>query len=155
MSEMVIFYYICCWSRGSLHVYSLVGGLIPGSSGGIGWYILLFLLWGCKPLQSLGPFSSCSTGDPVLSLLVGCEPWVFWFPLLRRIEVSTLWSSFFLSFMWSVKYILGIPSFWAIIHLSVSAYHEFFCYWVTSLRIFSTSIHLPKNYMNSLFLIAE
>jgi hypothetical protein len=45
------------------------------------------------------------------------------FPLLRRIEVSTLWSSFFLSFMRFANYILGILSFWANVHLSVSAYH--------------------------------
>jgi hypothetical protein len=45
------------------------------------------------------------------------------FPLLRRTEVFTLSSSFFLSFMLSVNYILGIPSFWDNIHLSVSAYH--------------------------------
>jgi hypothetical protein len=32
------------------------------------------------------------------------------FPLLRSIKVSTLWSSFFLSFMWFVNCILGIPS---------------------------------------------
>ena len=44
------------------------------------------------------------------------------FPLLKRTEVYTLWSSF-LSLMWSVNYILGIPSFWANIHLSVSPYH--------------------------------
>jgi hypothetical protein len=43
------------------------------------------------------------------------------FPLLRRIEVSTLWSSF-LSFMCFANCILGILSFWANIHLSVSAY---------------------------------
>jgi hypothetical protein len=45
------------------------------------------------------------------------------FPLLRRIEISTLWSSFFLSFMCFANCILGIPSFWANIHLSVSADH--------------------------------
>jgi hypothetical protein len=44
-------------------------------------------------------------------------------PLLRRIEVSTLWSSFFLSLMWYVDCNLGIQNFWANIHLSVSAYH--------------------------------
>ena len=38
------------------------------------------------------------------------------FPLLRRTEASTLWSSFFLSFMWFVNCILSIPSFWANIH---------------------------------------
>jgi hypothetical protein len=45
------------------------------------------------------------------------------FPLLRMIEVSTLWYSFFLSFMYFVNCILGILSFWADIHLSVSEYH--------------------------------
>jgi hypothetical protein len=39
-------------------VYSLVGGLVHGSSGGTGWFISLFLLWGCKPLQLLGSFLS-------------------------------------------------------------------------------------------------
>jgi hypothetical protein len=45
------------------------------------------------------------------------------FPILRKNEVSTLWSSFFLSFMCFENCILGIPSFWANIHLPVSAYH--------------------------------
>jgi hypothetical protein len=45
------------------------------------------------------------------------------FPLLRRTRVSILWSSFFLSFMWSVNCILGVMSFWANIHLPVSVYH--------------------------------
>jgi hypothetical protein len=48
--------YICSWSHGSLHMYSLVGGLGLGSSEGTGWFILLFLLWGCKHLQLLGSF---------------------------------------------------------------------------------------------------
>jgi hypothetical protein len=33
------------------------------------------------------------------------------FPFLRRTETLTRWSSFFLSFMWSVNCILGILSF--------------------------------------------
>jgi hypothetical protein len=45
------------------------------------------------------------------------------FPILRRDEESTLWTSFFLSFMCFANCILGILSFWANIHLSVSAYH--------------------------------
>jgi hypothetical protein len=45
------------------------------------------------------------------------------FPILRRREVSTHWSSFFLSFMCFANYILGILSFWANTHLSVNAYH--------------------------------
>ena len=46
------------------------------------------------------------------------------FPLLRRGIVSTLQSSFFLSFMCLGNCILylGYPRFWANIHLSVSAY---------------------------------
>ena len=40
---------ICIWSHGSHQVYSLVGGLIPGSSGVTGWFILLFLLGAANP----------------------------------------------------------------------------------------------------------
>ena len=42
------------------------------------------------------------------------------FPILRRNEVCTLWSSFFMSFTCFANWILGILSFWANIHLSVS-----------------------------------
>jgi hypothetical protein len=45
------------------------------------------------------------------------------FPILRRSEVYTLWSSLFLSFMCFASCILDILSFWANICLSVSAYH--------------------------------
>jgi hypothetical protein len=54
--------------------------------------------------------------------ICSCEYFVL---LLRRTKISTLWSSFFLSFMWSVSYGLVIWSFWASIHLSVSACHVF------------------------------
>jgi hypothetical protein len=141
----------------------MVGGLVPGSSGDTGWFILLFLLWAANPFSSLGPFSGSSIGDPVLSPMDDCEhpllylsgtgrisqettisgscqqalfgihkvvyvfgeyiwdgspdrtvsAWSFpqslphtlspsmgiLFPLLNRIKVSTLWSSFFWSFM--------------------------------------------------------
>jgi hypothetical protein len=40
-------------AMGLSNVYSLVGGLVSGSSGGTGWFILFFFLWGCKPLQIL------------------------------------------------------------------------------------------------------
>ena len=55
MSDKAILCYICIWSPGSLHVYSLVGGLVSGSSG---WpsLLTLFFLWGCKPLQLLQSF---------------------------------------------------------------------------------------------------
>ena len=73
MSNKVILYYICNWSHGPLHVYSLAGGLVSGSSGGSIWLILLFFLWGCKPFSSFSPFSNSSIGDPVLSLMFGSE----------------------------------------------------------------------------------
>jgi hypothetical protein len=44
------------------------------------------------------------------------------FPILRRSKVSTIWSSFFWSFMCFANCVLGVLSFWANIHLSVSAY---------------------------------
>jgi hypothetical protein len=77
-----------------------------------------------------------------------------YFALLLRNEESTFWSFFFLSFIWSVNCILSISRFWANIQCSVTTYHGLFCDWATSLRmIFSSSIHLPKNFMKSLFLI--
>ena len=56
MPDNVILWYICSWSHGSFHYYSLVGRLVPLSPGGTGWLILLFFLWGFKPLQLLQSF---------------------------------------------------------------------------------------------------
>jgi hypothetical protein len=75
------------------------------------------------------------------------------FPNLKRNEVSILSSSFFLIFMCFANYILGILSFWANIHLSVYSYHVSS---FSSLRMISSRcIHLSKNYIHSLFLIAK
>jgi hypothetical protein len=43
--DKAVLYYICSWSHGSLHVNSLVGVLVPGSSEGTGWLIFLFFLF--------------------------------------------------------------------------------------------------------------
>jgi hypothetical protein len=54
MSTKAILCYICSWSHGSLLVYSLVGGPWELSVWwSTSWFILLFLLWGCKLLQLL------------------------------------------------------------------------------------------------------
>jgi hypothetical protein len=73
MPDKAILCYICSWSHGSLHVYSLVGGLVPGSSGRSGWLILLFFLWVANPFSSFSPFSNFSIGDPLFSPMVGRE----------------------------------------------------------------------------------
>jgi hypothetical protein len=41
MPDKTILCYICIWSYESLHVYSLVGGLVPGSSGRSGSILLI------------------------------------------------------------------------------------------------------------------
>jgi hypothetical protein len=72
MSDKSILCYIWGWSYGSLHVYSSVGGLVPGSSGESGWLILLIFRWCCNLPNS-------SIGIPALSLMVGCEhPHLYW-----------------------------------------------------------------------------
>ena len=53
MSDKALLCYIGSWS----HVYFLIGGLVLGSSRGSGCLILLFFLWGCKPLQLLQSYS--------------------------------------------------------------------------------------------------
>ena len=53
MSNKAILCHICSQHHGSLHVYSLVDGPIPGSSRGSGLLTLLLPPWGCKPPQLL------------------------------------------------------------------------------------------------------
>jgi hypothetical protein len=73
MSDKAILCYTCSWSHGSLHMYPLVVSLVPGSSGGSGWLILLLFLWVPSTFSSFSPFSNSSTGDSVLSMMVGCK----------------------------------------------------------------------------------
>jgi hypothetical protein len=47
------------------------------------------------------------------------------FPLLRMIEESIIWSSFFLRVMCFMSSILSILKFWANMHLPVSTFHVF------------------------------
>jgi hypothetical protein len=81
------------------------------------------------------------------------------FPILRRGKVFTLWSSFFLSFICFVNCILYLGyskflGYYPLISEYISC--EFFCDWVTSLRMMpSRPIYLPRNLINSFFLIAE
>jgi hypothetical protein len=119
----------------SVCIWWLIMGWIPGCGG----------LWMVHPFVSAPNFVSVTSSMGIL------------FPILRRNEVSTHWSSFFFIFLCFANCIMGILSFWANIHLSVSAYQvTSFVIWFTSLRmISSTYIHLPKNSINSLFLIAE
>jgi len=77
----------------------------------VGWIPMCGRLWMAFPSVSASYFVSLF---PPVSIL---------FSLLRNTETSTLLPFFFLSFMWSVNCTLGIPSFWANIHLSVSTYH--------------------------------
>jgi hypothetical protein len=71
--------------------------------------------WGSPWMVILSvPASHFASVTPYMGIL---------FSLLRRNEVSILWSSFFLSFTWFANCILGIQSLWANIHFSVSAYH--------------------------------
>jgi hypothetical protein len=79
MSDKVTLNYICIWSHGSLHVHSLVGGLVPGSTG---WssQLMLFFLWGCsQPLCSSSPSTSSPSRVVELSLMVGSKhPYLHW-----------------------------------------------------------------------------
>jgi hypothetical protein len=60
---------------------------------------------------------------------------------------------FFLSFIWFVSW-----AFWVRLISTYQWVHTmfgwFFCDWVISLRIFSSSIHLPANFIKSFCLIA-
>jgi hypothetical protein len=53
MSNEVTFCHVCGQHTGLLHVRSLVGGPVPGNSGGSGLLTLLIPPWGCKSTQLL------------------------------------------------------------------------------------------------------
>ena len=57
LPDKAILCYICSWSYGPLHVYSLLPGLVPGRSEGSGWLIVMFFPWGCKTMKLLQFFS--------------------------------------------------------------------------------------------------
>jgi hypothetical protein len=71
MTNKAILWYICSWSHGTLHVCSLVGGLVPGSliEGAClaDWYFF------ANSFRSIRLFSKSSIGNLMLSLMVGCE----------------------------------------------------------------------------------
>jgi hypothetical protein len=75
----------------------------------MGWIPRWGSLWMVLP-----SFSALNFVTPSMGIL---------FPILRNSKISTLLSSFFLSFMCFANCILDILSFWANICLSASAYH--------------------------------
>jgi hypothetical protein len=83
------------------------------------WVWWLFMGW----IPKWGSLWMAISSVSVLNLVSVTPSMGILFPLLRRIEISTLWSSFFLNFMCFTNCILGILSSWANIYLSVSAYH--------------------------------
>ena len=90
MSDKAILCYICNWSHASPHVYSFVGGLVPGSSGGsdVGWYCCSS--YGvANPLSSFSPFSNSSIGDTILSPMVGCKHVTLYFSGTGRASQET------------------------------------------------------------------
>jgi hypothetical protein len=84
----------------SVWVWWLIMGWIPGWGS----------LWIAPPFILAPNFVSVT---PFMGIL---------FPSLRRNEVSTHWSSLFLTFLCFANCILGVLCFWVNIHLSVSAY---------------------------------
>ena len=73
MSGNAILCYLCLWSHGSLSVQSLVGGVVPGSTGLSGQQ-MLFFIWVCQLLLPPAPPSTSSpTSVPEPSLVVGSK----------------------------------------------------------------------------------
>ena len=74
MPDKAILCYICSWSHGSHHVYSLVGGWFsPWDLWESGWLILLFFYGVANPFSSFSHFPNSSIGVPMLSPMDDCE----------------------------------------------------------------------------------
>jgi hypothetical protein len=96
MPDKVILCKIHNLSHGSLYVYSLVGGLLPGSFGVSDWLILLFLLWVCKPLSSYSTCPNFPIVGTLLSPVFGCVSHALAEPLRRQLYWALV-SKYFLS----------------------------------------------------------
>ena len=76
MPDKAILCYICCWSHGSFHIYTLVSGLVPGSPGvPVSWYccssygvVIPFTSFSPSPNSSLG--SLCSVQWLAVSICI-------------------------------------------------------------------------------------
>ena len=76
MPDKAIICCLCNWSHASLHVYSLVGGLGPGNSGGGGVRLVDTFDYSfgvAIPFSSLSHSPSSFIGVPMLYPMVGCE----------------------------------------------------------------------------------
>jgi len=135
MSDKAILCYICSSSHGSLHVYSLVGGLVPGSSEGlVSWYC--YSSYGVA--SSLIPSPNSSIGVPglVLSLPMNicicisqvlAEPLrgqLYQAPISKHFLASAIVSGFGVS-RWDGSLdgmISGRPFLQPLLHFSVSVF---------------------------------
>jgi hypothetical protein len=70
MPDNDILCYFCSWSHGSLHVYTLVGGLVPGTSRGV-WLVNIVVL-------SMGMKTPSAPSVLSLTLLLGTKCSVQW-----------------------------------------------------------------------------
>ena len=57
MPNKAVLRYTCRWKNGSLHVYSLVGGLVPGISGGVCLVDIVVLPMGLQTPSALSVLS--------------------------------------------------------------------------------------------------
>ena len=89
MSHKDILCYICGWSLESLHVYTLVGDLLPASTRSSGWSYCCSFSGAANPFSSLGPFSSSSIGDPVSTPMYGYEHPLLYFSGTGRASQET------------------------------------------------------------------
>ena len=76
-------------------MFSLIGGLVPGSSGGTGYFILLFLLRGFSPLMLSGYFSGSFIGYLVLRPMDDYEHPLLYLPGTGRASQETAISDSF------------------------------------------------------------
>jgi hypothetical protein len=104
MSDKVILCYICSWSLGSLHMYSLVGDLVPVSSGVSDCFIYCSSYGTTNPFSYLGPFFSSFIGHPVLSPMDSCHIFPFLCAVLYLFMFGLPGSNFLITLQEIIKF---------------------------------------------------
>ena len=77
--DKAVLWYISNWIHGSLHVYTLVDGLVPGSSGVSDCLVMCSTYGVANHFSSFTPSPNPYIGVPKLSPMGGCEiPHLYW-----------------------------------------------------------------------------
>jgi hypothetical protein len=114
MTNKAILHYICSWSHGSVHIYTLVGGLVPGSSGSIQLVDIIVLPMGLQSTSSPSVEQSFwNTFAVIILIWYNFSLWGVELTLIVRDYLNSWHSGYYFSMVELLTvHWCAVPSFW-------------------------------------------